>query len=75
MLNTHRGRGLLQSLVSKGGHVIDDGGEVGGTVEFNLRETRPVRLHHAFDSCENTVDNPMKPLPDCLLLNKGAAVS
>lgn len=51
---THRGRGLLQSLVSKGGNVIDDGGEVSGTVEFDLRETRPVRLHYTFDSCKNT---------------------
>lgn len=55
--------------------MVDDGGEVGGTVEFDLRETRPVRLHHTFDPCGNTADNPMNLLPDCLPLSKGAAVS
>lgn len=75
VLNTHRGRGLLQSLASEGGHVIDDGGEVGGAIELDLRETRPVRLHHALDSCKNTVHNPGKSLPHCRIFSKGAAGS
>ncbi len=50
-INTHWGSGLLEGLLSKAGDVVDDRGEVGGTVEFDLGQTHPVGLHHTFDAC------------------------
>lgn len=55
-LNTYWCSGLLQGLVSEAGYMVDNGREVGGTVELNLRQTRPVRFHHTFDACAH-IDN------------------
>lgn len=56
-MNTHGCSGLLDGLFSKTGYMIDDRGEVGGAVEFDLRETRPVGLHHPFYTCTTTADH------------------
>lgn len=34
--------------------MVDDRGEVGGTVEFDLRQTHPVGLHHTFNAYTHT---------------------
>lgn len=65
-LNTYWRSGLLQGLVSEAGYVVDDGREVGGTVELNLRQTHPVRFHQTFDSCAHIDNNPFTSLSDNL---------
>lgn len=66
LLNTYWCSGLLQGLLSEAGYVVDDGREVGGTVELNLRQTHPVRFHHTFDSCAHIDNNPFTSLSDSL---------
>lgn len=48
--NTHRCSGLLEGLLSEAGHMVDDWGEVGGAVKFDLGQTHPVGLHYPFNT-------------------------
>lgn len=57
-VNTHCSRGLLEGLMSEAGYVVDDRGEVGGTVEFDLGQTSPVGLHHTFNTCTHSTKYP-----------------
>lgn len=74
-LNTYWCSGLLQGLVSEAGYVVDDGREVGGTVELNLRQTHPVRFHHTFDSCAHIDSNAFtSPSDNLSIFTEGATV-
>lgn len=48
--DAHRGRLLLKGLAAKMGHMVDDGGEVGWTVQFHLGQTLSVGVDHALDA-------------------------
>lgn len=55
--------------------MVDDGREVGGTVELNLRQTHPVRFHHTFDSCAHIDNNPFtSPSDNLSIFTEGAMV-
>lgn len=62
--NTYRCSGLLEGLLGKAGHVVDDRGEVGGTVEFNLGQTHPVGVHHTLNTYTRTriLNNLFQPV-------------
>lgn len=49
----YRSHVLLQGLSGKAGGVVDDGGEVGGAPELQLREAPLVGLDDALDPCAN----------------------
>lgn len=48
---THRGRLLLRGLGRKPGHVVDNGREVGGTVEADVGQASRVCLGDAVHAC------------------------
>lgn len=50
LLATYRGHVLPERLLSEAGHVSDNGGEIGGSPELELRETLLVGLDHSLDA-------------------------
>lgn len=59
---THRGRLLLRGLGRKPGHVVDDGREIGGTVEADVGQASRVCLGDAVHAC---LGDKSLGQPDC----------
>lgn len=53
MTVSHHGLFGVNLLRRRVGDLLDDGGDVGGTVELQLGEAGLVGLHHTLDTCQH----------------------